>query len=202
MNHTLICQHCGKECKNSNSHTNHERTCPKNPNRVYKNGMLGKKGSNQFAFAEKHGLTKPVHSAKGRPGRLLTNEQKERLSVIAKERGLGGYQPLAGRSKKFYVLDSFGKKVCLQSSFELRCSELLNELKIKWIRPTALKYDNKNYFADFYLPEFNLYLDPKNNYKAKLDQTKIDKVKEQNNVKIVVLLEEHLTLDYIKSLCS
>lgn len=84
----------------------------------------------------------------------------------------------------------------------MKCSELLNELQIAWIRPSALKYDNKNYFADFYLPEFDLYLDPKNNYKAKLDQTKIDKVKEQNNVKVFILLEEQLTVEYIKSLCS
>jgi very-short-patch-repair endonuclease len=38
----VICQFCGKECKNANSHRNHERTCPKNPNRNYKNGMTGK----------------------------------------------------------------------------------------------------------------------------------------------------------------
>jgi len=199
---TFICQYCGKECKNSNSYVNHERTCPKNTNRVYKNGMLGKKGSNHFSYAEKHGLVKPTHVMKGKPGRSLTDEQKERLSAIAKERGFGGYQPLAGRSKKFHVLDSFGKEVCLQSTFELKCSELLNELEIKWTRPSSLKYDNKNYFPDFYLPEFDLYLDPKNNYKAKLDKIKIDKVKQQNNVKVFILLEEHLTLDYIKSLCS
>lgn len=199
---THICQYCGKECKNSNSHKNHERSCPKNANRKYINGMLGKKGSNQFIYALKHNLDKPQHVAKGKPGRLLTNAQKERLSVVAKERGLGGYNENAGRSKKFKVPDSFGKIVCLQSTFELKCSELLNELKIRWIRPSALKYDGKNYFADFYLPELDLYLDPKNNYKAKLDQSKIDKVKNQNNVKVFILLEQHLTLDYIKSLCS
>jgi len=199
---TLICQHCGKECKNLNSHKNHERTCPSNPTRNYKNGMLGKKGSNQFVFAEKNGLSKPVHASKGKPGRCLTEDQKERLSVIAKERGLGGYQPNAGRSKKFHVLDSFGKEVCLQSSFELTCSQLLNELNIQWIRPSSLKYDGRNYFADFYLPEHDLYLDPKNNYKAKLDQTKIEKVKEQNNVRVIVLLEHELTHEFIKSLCS
>jgi len=199
---SLTCQYCGKECKNLNSLKNHERLCPKNANRVYKNGMLGKKGSNQFTYAEKLNLQKPDHIAKGKSGRLLTASQKERLSVVAKQRGLGGYNENAGRSKKFRVPDSFGKIVCLQSTYELRCSELLNVLKIRWIRPSAIKYDGKNYFPDFYLPDFDLYLDPKNNYRAKLDQDKIDKVKKQNNVKVYVLLEQQLTIDYIKSLCS
>lgn len=30
-----ICKFCGKNCKNDNSHRNHERLCPKNPNRNY-----------------------------------------------------------------------------------------------------------------------------------------------------------------------
>ena len=30
---TIVCQFCGKECKNKNSLSNHERMCPKNPNR-------------------------------------------------------------------------------------------------------------------------------------------------------------------------
>ena len=114
----------------------------------------------------------------------------------------GGYRSNAGISKKFKVNDSFGKETTLQSTYELKCSEILNEMGIKWIRPKALKYDNKNYFADFYLPDFDVYLDPKNSYKATLDKDKIDRVKIQNSVKVYILLEEHLTQDYIKSLCN
>lgn len=124
----------------------------------------------------------------------------EERSVAAKNRGFGGYRENAGRSKKFRVVDSFGKDTCLQSSFELRCSEILNELGIKWFRPKAVKYDGRNYFADFYLPEYDIWLDPKNNYKAKLDTEKIRKVIEQNRIKLFVLLEEHLTKEYITAL--
>ncbi len=45
MTYTSIeqsCQFCGKLCKNTRSWLNHERCCSKNPNRNYKNGMLGK----------------------------------------------------------------------------------------------------------------------------------------------------------------
>lgn len=112
---------------------------------------------------------------------------------------IGGYRPNAGRSKKYRVNDSFGRETVLQSSYELSCSEILNEMNIKWIRPRALKYDNRNYFADFYLIDYGVYLDPKNNYKAKLDHEKICKVMEQNNVKVIVLLQEQLTKEFIAS---
>lgn len=115
---------------------------------------------------------------------------------------LGGYRPNAGRSKKFKVKDSYNNEVVLQSTFELRCSEILNALGIKWIRPKALKYDRQNYFADFYLPEQDIWLDPKNKYKAKQDREKIDKVIQQNNVRLFVILEHQLTEEYIGRLAE
>jgi hypothetical protein len=112
----------------------------------------------------------------------------------------GGYRPNAGRSKKFKVLDSFGNIVTLQSTYELNLSEILFDLGIEWVRPKALKYDNKNYYADFYLPIYDIWLDPKNSYKAKQDVEKIEKVIKQNNVKLLVLLEYQITREYIASL--
>lgn len=196
----FICKYCKKECKNKKSLAQHERTCPNNANRIYKNGMLGKKGSNHFLKARENSMPIPECKLKGRCGRKLTTEQKIHLSEIAKIRKFGGYEPNAGNSKKFFVIDSFNTKVCLQSSYELECSHVLNELGIKWLRPKALKYDDRNYFADFYLPEYKIYLDPKNAYKAKCDAVKIQKVKEQNNIKLFVLLKEQITKEYIGQL--
>lgn len=112
----------------------------------------------------------------------------------------GGYREKSGRSKKFITVDSFGDRVCLQSSYEKTCAEILDELNIQWIRPKHLMYDGRRYFADFYLPSYGLYLDPKNNYKAKIDEYKIDAVEKQNGVKIIVLLKEHLTKEFIADL--
>lgn len=109
----------------------------------------------------------------------------------------GGYRPNAGRSKKFKVFDSFGKETILQSTYELTCSQLLDEMSIKWVRPKALKYSGKNYFADFYLTDYDIYLDPKNDYKAKVDAEKIQKVVEENSVKLFVLLQTQITKEYI-----
>ena len=47
----LKCQFCGKESNDKNQHSNHERLCPLNKNRKYKNGMLGK-------TSHRKGLTK------------------------------------------------------------------------------------------------------------------------------------------------
>src|SRR5690606_2897088 len=119
-------------------------------------------------------------SVEGKPPTGCFGWTREQRSKNAKEKGFGGYRENAGRSKKYKVYDSFGKETCLQSSYELRCSEILNSLSIKWVRPGCLRYLDRKYFADFYLPDFDIYLDPKNNYKAKLDKDKIDAVIRQN----------------------
>lgn len=191
------CIKCKQETTTSQLSRSHGEKCPGPKTQVKFPGNFGRTAWNKDLAGDERCSRKDINV-----GRTLTEQQKSHLSDIAKARGLGGYQPNAGRSKKFYVPDSFGKEVCLQSTFELKCSELLNDLEIQWTRPSALKYDNRNYFADFYLPEYDLYLDPKNSYKAKLDTNKIEKVKEQNNVRVIVLLEHELTHEFIKSLCS
>lgn len=64
--------------------------------------------------------------------------------------------------------DSFDNLVTLQSSYELMCSLILDEQKIKWVRPKYMKYnENKKYFPDFLLVEYNIFLDTKNDYLKK-----------------------------------
>ena len=56
------------------------------------------------------------------------------------------------------------------------------------------------YFPDFYLPEYNVYLDPKNDYLIKTgqarlgisDKDKIELVSKQNSVNIIILDKNHL----------
>lgn len=202
----FICKFCTKECKNDNSHRNHERQCPHNATRVYKNGMLGKTAWNKGLTSDSDirvaELNAKVATTKKLNPIKMSDEQKAHLSRYAKAHGYGGYKENAGRSKKFKVYDSFGKLTTLQSTYEYACFELLCELELRWIRPPALKYDSRNYFADFYLIDFNVWLDPKNNYKALQDANKIQKVIEQNNVRLFVLLKEQITKQYINSLLS
>lgn len=123
--------------------------------------------------------------------------------MIEARKHYGGYRPGAGRSKKTRYTDSFNNSVLLQSSFELRCAQILDSMSIRWIRPEALYYDgNRRYYGDFYLVDYNVYLDPKNPYKAKLDREKIEKVIEQNNVNLYILLEQDLNSDKISDIIS
>jgi len=179
----LECPYCSKTKDDMiEDFANHVKYCDLNPNRNFYKNSGGK------SYAEGR-----VAWNKGQRSKPDTRNP----DYVGKH---GGYRENAGISKKFKVSDSFGKETTLQSTYELKCSGILNELGIKWIRPKALKYDNKNYFADFYLPDFDLYLDPKNNYKATLDKDKIEKVIQQNKVKVLILLEDQLTQEYIASI--
>jgi hypothetical protein len=208
------CEKCNKEISNSNF-KKHNNVCVGekqkkvrgidfDPNMGYKNGTritwnkgLTKESNNDVlkqSVALKDGF------AAGRKPSGAATWSKEECSAHAKKHGFGGYRENAGRSKKFRVADSYGKEVVLQSTYELRCSKILNELNIDWIRPKSMLYGTRRYFADFYLPAYDIYLDPKNSYKAKLDEEKIRLVCEENNVKVLILLEEHLTKEYISSI--
>lgn len=127
---------------------------------------------------------------------------KEKLSQMAKDRKLGGYREGAGRSKKFKVLDSFGKETTVQSSYELLCSKILDEMGIRWIRPSYLPYNGKKYFPDFFLVDHLIYLDPKNSFLKTKDQQKIESVMAQNNVKVFVLDHNQISKDYIQDLLT
>lgn len=50
-----ICKWCQKPCKNANSHRNHERLCPHNPNRNYISYTLGKPAWNKGLTRESDG---------------------------------------------------------------------------------------------------------------------------------------------------
>lgn len=85
-----ICKFCNKECKSDNSLRNHERTCPDNPDRKYRNGMSGKipwnKGLNKSIDTRvAENATSISKATKGRPGRVWTEEQKKAKSEWRKE---------------------------------------------------------------------------------------------------------------------
>ena len=69
----LLCQFCGKSCKNNNSQRNHERLCKSNPNKQEPTKVFGKRnkpGGNKYTKATKLGLPKPV----------VSDETREKIS--------------------------------------------------------------------------------------------------------------------------
>jgi hypothetical protein len=137
-------------------------------------------------------------------GKTHSQEAKDKLSKIAKQRGIGGrtYR----KTYKYTMI--CGKEIYMDSSYEVKVAEELDKHNIRWERPSAMKWiDEKNtehnYHADFYLLDYNIYLDPKNDYLIKKDKDKIHRVSTQNNVTIIVLskreLEWNVILDKIKT---
>jgi len=86
-----ICKFCDKICKNKNSKTQHELKCPKNEQRIYTNGMKGRRGSNQWIKSKENGtvyvLTDEARQnmSNGNKGRITSAETKKKLSISMKE---------------------------------------------------------------------------------------------------------------------
>ena len=119
---------------------------------------------------------------------------KKKLSKIAIDRGFGG---------KNYRKTFPYKGIILESSYELAVAQELDKHNIVWNRPKRLPWTDKNgkkhhYTPDFYLPEYNIYLDPKNDYLIKKDLTKIILCSLQNDINIYMLSKLELTWECIK----
>lgn len=213
----FYCRFCKKECKNDNSLRNHERLCPKNPDRdisyitnrlnrtPWHKGLSkdiderlksrGEKLHNRYESGELIGSFK---------GRKHSQETIDKLSDIAIQ---NQYEQHFGSHKSY----QYNETVFI-SSYEIKLAKSLDENNIKWVKPERLPYiakDNTkhNYTPDFYLPEYDVYLDPKNDYLIENinptlgynDVEKIHWVMEQNNVKIIVLNKNELEWNVVKN---
>lgn len=191
----LICKYCNKECKSIKSHVNHERTCPCNNNRIYKNGMTGKIAWNKGLTKETSAsVSKYSEKIKGNTsgftkGSSHSKETKEKISEIMSNKMLNRYTA----SKRYHY-----NGYLLESSWELELAKDLDANDIKWVRPDPIIYyddsgQKRRYYPDFYLTDYNVYLDPKNEYVRIKDKKKIQWVIDQNDVKIILLNKHQLS---------
>lgn len=103
------------------------------------------------------------------------------------------------------IINNKGAVFTAESSYEVKLSQILNELNINWIRPNFVFYtddngDKRRYYPDFYLEKYNLYLDPKNDYLIKTDINKINYASKENNITIVIIGNKRLNLEDIKNM--
>lgn len=200
-----LCKFCNIEKNSKNSLSNHEIRCKENPERI----ICGRKHSEQAKRKIGEVAKKRVFSSETRQklsklalGRKLSEKHKKILSESAKARGLGG--TTQSRWIKY-------KGKTLGSSYELTVVKDLEKNNIQWETCKRFNYiDNtgkkRTYTPDIYLPEYDLYLDPKNdflinNLNPRLGFKDIDKIRwvsEQNNIKILVLNKTQLSWEYIK----
>lgn len=113
-----------------------------------------------------------------------------------------GGQKQTHRSK---IYNNKNEMFVSESSFEVRLSKILNSLNIYWIRPKYVWYidskgNKRRYYPDFYLPDHDLYIDPKNDFLIKTDIDKINRASKDNNILIIVLGDKYITTDSIQSL--
>lgn len=93
-----------------------------------------------------------------------------------------------GSRKTIYYYNKFiDETIVLESSWELRVAKLLDLKDIHWIRPNSLDWVDENnnvrqYYPDFYLKDYKLYLDPKNEYCMKLDKVKLSYIEKRYNI--------------------
>lgn len=116
----------------------------------------------------------------------------------------GGFRPNSGSKKQWYISPIAGK-VFLESTWEYILAKELDKNKIKWKRPEPISYidmsaKERKYYPDFLLEDFNIYLDPKNPFLQKVDKEKIKSVRNQKNIKILILNKEQLIWQEIKKL--
>lgn len=89
-------------------------------------------------------------------------------------------------------ISKFAGKVYLDSSWELVLAKDLDQNDIEWVRPNSMIWVDKTgkerrYHPDFYLPEYDIYLDPKNKYLVSVDKDKLNSVREIHKITLFVL---------------
>ena len=174
MSYTKLsnCKYCNTEftIETASQRANHSRWCDLNPKRIQyvKDLILRSKNSseNQYTKAKKMGTDIPKSPLKGKPSTFLGKRHTDDVKEIIRQKALNSNHRRLVRSIRNYTkLD--GTIVQLDSSWEEMLASRLDTLNIDWIRPGPMKWiDSKgrirNYFPDFYLPEYNIFIDPKN----------------------------------------
>ena len=124
-------------------------------------------------------------------------------TINAKKHNLGSHGQRSG--KILYRQDSYGKTIRLESSYEIRFANVLDSLNIQWTRPAYINWiDDRNntrkYYPDFYLPDYDLYFDPKNTHQITIDRSKIQSVIKQNNIKLFIVPNDFINPEFVKSI--
>lgn len=195
-------KYCSSSCAASNSNKNRKDYGYKESHETKLKRSLSTTRSNKERAAKKLKFSKVSFCIVC--GVCIPNEHKKTCSKLCYSKNLSNKakaNPLLGGNKNnraYGWYDSpIAGRVWLESSYEYKVAVELDNHHIIWNRPKGLKYilENKQrtYLPDFYLVEYNVYLDPKNEYLIIQDQQKIECVKEQNNINVIILNKTQLT---------
>lgn len=99
--------------------------------------------------------------------------------------GIRTYQN-GSRKPSWYFCKEQNKNVLLESSWEVEVANYLDSKNIKWIRPDPIPYildKVRHYYPDFYLVDYEVFLDPKNPYCMNKDEAKLKEVSKKIKLK-------------------
>jgi hypothetical protein len=201
-----ICKHCQIEFdvsdKPLNWMANHSRWCLSNPKRdSYKETfkITNKGGSNgRIVSSEvREKLSKSVKKAHfegkydySEMGHFKGKRHSEETKQKIREKALSSNH----RRLKRKMVEYNG--VWLDSTWELELAKRLDEIDVVWIRPNPIQWEDEegqkhHYFPDFYLPDYNLYLDPKNPEALKRQRKKMEiLLKQISNLLVIESLSD------------
>lgn len=111
---------------------------------------------------------------------------KETKEILSKKR-IAYLESENSNVKWFSIQNIKGEIVKVQGTWEYKTAQKLNELNIYFIRKRLKYLEHKTYTSDFYLPEFDFYLEVKGFFKER-DKIKMFHVLDSNeNIKIKMI---------------
>lgn len=206
LNHDgVVCQFCGKLCKNSNSLCNHERLCKANPDRqiISRHSITGRdawnkglsketdsrveKYSNTTSSLYKSGKIKG-HIGDANPAKRA--EVRSKISLTCTNKARNGQWHISLSKKMQYVYND----IVLDSKWELLYAIYLDEHCIMWERCKQrfrYTFEGKEhwYTPDFYLTDDDVFIEIKG-YERPKDLAKWSQF--PRDKKLVVLKEDDL----------
>lgn len=202
------CKHCQTPFDelNASERANHSRWCSKNPLRVeYVKTNNGSQLQTDESIKKRNTGIKQAHAdgkyigavqkgveTRKKNGNLTHSQETKEL---LRQKALASPHRRLVRSIREYTKKD-GTTVQLDSSWEEALAKRLDAIDVRWTRPAPIKYVDhnnvtRNYFPDFYLPDYDIYLDPKNPYAIKAQIKKIECLTLQiENLILIKSLEE------------
>ena len=197
------CKYCSISLEEltTSQRANHSRWCLLNPKHIEyiqalescRENIVSRR--NQFMKAKEEGKPIPPGTQTGKPGTMLGKQHSSKTKQSQKEKALASPHRRLVRSIRKYTKRD-GTIVSLDSSWEEALAIRLDNIGANWIRPNPIKWIDDcgiihNYFPDFYLIDFDVYLDPKNPYAIKAQQSKIKCLTQQvKNLILITSLED------------
>lgn len=86
------------------------------------------------------------------------------------------------------------KDILMDSSWEVIVAKYMDQHNIKWQRTKKICFlwqdeinqKRRRYHPDFYLPDYNIYIDTKNAYLIEKDKYKINQVLKEHNIRLII----------------